>query len=135
MKNQELKLFVGGYYDSRIFEGEQFEGKTPFDKNIDTYTLSESLNLGFTGEGFVDWFEGKGGKEWSKTTYEEKINALLEYTATDETSGLIHFKTEKEAEDYKNKVLEEIEDIEKIAIYNGKRQDRSGYFREIYIAN
>lgn len=76
MKNQGLKLFVGGYYDDRIFDGEQFEGKTPFDKNIETYTLSEVLGLGFV-EPIKEWFEENYEKEWDKATKEEKVKAVI----------------------------------------------------------
>ena len=44
---KELKLFVGGYYDMRIFKGECFDGKTLFRKDIKTYTLQEVLKLSF----------------------------------------------------------------------------------------
>ena len=51
------KLFVGGYYDSRIFDGSHFDGKTPFGEDIDTYTLEEVLKLGFV-ESIKDLSEG-----------------------------------------------------------------------------
>lgn len=132
MKNQGLKLFVGGYYDDRIFDGEQFEGKTPFDKNIETYTLSEVLRLGFV-EPIKEWFEENYEKEWDKATKEEKVKAVIEYTDTDEIAGLLHFDTEEKAEKFKNDVIKEVEEIEAMSIYEGKRQDSEGYFREVYI--
>lgn len=133
MKNEELKLFVGGYYDSRIFEGEQFDGKTPFDKNIDTYTLSEVLGLGFV-EPVKEWFEETYEKEWDEATEEEKVKAIIEYTDTDEIAGLLYFDTQEKAEKFKNDVIKEVEEIEEMSAYEGKRQDSEGYFREVYIA-
>lgn len=44
------KLLAGGYYNERIFEGEYFEGKTPFNNEINTYTLEEAYKLGFCDE-------------------------------------------------------------------------------------
>lgn len=130
-KMKELKLFVGGYYDDRIFEGEEFEGKTPFSKDIETYTLSEVLKLGFV-ENVPSWYEDRSEKQWIDATNEERIRAIIEYTETDEIAGLLYFDTEKEAEEFKNSVIKEIEEIEKRVIYIGKREDELGYFREIY---
>jgi len=128
----EKKLFVGGYYDDRIFEGEGFEGKTPFNKNIDTYTLTEVLNLGFV-ENVTEWFEEKEEKEWNEATEQEKIKAIINYTESDEIAGVLYFETEEEAQNFKNEVVKEIEEIEQRVSYDGKRQDREGYFREVYI--
>ena len=132
MKNQELKLFVGGYYDERIFDGEQFDGKTPFDKNIETYTLSEVLELGFV-ESVNEWFEENYEKEWDQATEEEKVKAIIDYTDSDEIAGLVYFDTEEKAKEFKNDVIREVEDIEERSTYKGKRQDSYGSFREVYI--
>lgn len=130
---EELKLFVGGYYDSRIFCGEEFEGKTKFDKTIETYTLSEVLKLGFI-EPIGQWYYETYKKDWENTTKDEKIKAILEYSKDDEIAGMLYFDTEKQAENFKNNTIEEIEEIEKNSIYKGKEQDNEGHFREVYIS-
>ena len=132
MKKNELKLFVGGYYDERIFKGKQFEGKTPFSKNIALYTLSEVLKLPYI-ENVCEWYLETYEKSWDKTTEKERIEAIMEYNSSDEISGLEYFNTVEEAEKYKNEVLEEIKFAEDNSVYNGKIQDNYGYFREVYV--
>lgn len=124
------KLFVGGYYDSRIFNGA--EEKTPFGKDIDTYTLEEALKLGFTGDGLREWYEDKVDKEFDEATESEKMKYLLEYTEDDELAGLLYFDEEEKAEEYKQDVIKEIEELEQEYEYAGKKQDEYGYFREVY---
>lgn len=126
------KLFVGGYYDDRMFKGDYFDGKTPFGKNINTYTLEEVLQLGFV-EPVREWFEEIYEKEWDEATEEEKIEGILLYTQDDEIASLLYFDTEEEAENYKNQVIEEIEKLEQEIEYIGKEQDSYGNFREVYI--
>lgn len=133
------KLFVGGYYDDRIFNSDVFEGKTPFDKDIDTYTLDEAFELGFCEEYNVRQYyedhllEEYNEKDWSfDLSDEEKTKILLEYTDTDEIAGLLYFNTEEEAENYKQEVLKEIEEIESQCEYSHKEQDEYGYYREVY---
>lgn len=133
MKNEELKLFVGGYYDDRIFKGEQFDGKTPFNKSIDTYTLSQVLELGFV-ESVKEWFEETYERGFDEATEEEKVKAIIEYTDTDEIAGVLYFDTEEKAEKFKNDVIKEVKEIEEMSVYEGKIQDDEGYFREVYIA-
>lgn len=128
---KELKLFVGGYYDERIFIGDFFEEKTPFDKRIETYTLSEVLKLGFV-EGVIGFYEENTQKNWEEATEEDRIKAILKYTEGDEIAGLLYFETELEAEAYKNEVINELTDIESNVNYIGKQQDAYGYFREAY---
>lgn len=125
------KLFVGGYYDGRIFEGDYFEGKTPFNKGIDTYTLDEALKLSFV-EPVKNWYEEQEEKSWEETTEKEKIQAIKEYTESDGIAGLLYFETEEEAESYKQEVINEIEEIENEIEYIGKSQDEYGIFREVY---
>lgn len=131
MKKEILKLFVGGYFDDRIFKGERFEGKTPFDKNINTYTLDEALQLGFV-EGVIKWFEENNGKEWDNLSFNEKANAIEKYEESDEIAGIVYFETEEETEKYKDEVIKEIENIEKESICTGQIQDKYGHFRDIY---
>lgn len=126
------KLFVGGYYDDRIFKGDYFDGKTPFSKDIDTYTLEEVLELGFV-EPVKEYFEETYEKEWIEATEEEKIEGILSYTQDDEIASLLYFKTEEAAENYKNQVIQEIEELEQKIEYIGIEQDSYGNFREVYI--
>lgn len=128
---RESKLFVGGYYDDRIFVGDFFDGKTPFDKTIDTYTLSEVLKLAFV-ENVVDFYNEKNEKDWEEATEEEKVKAIIDYVAGDEIAGLLYFATEGEAKLYKDEVIKEVEYIEKNSEYDGMQQDKYGYFREVY---
>ena len=58
MKKENLKLFVGGYFTDKVFKGEQFEGMCFFG-DVDTYSLEEALSLGFVGDSFMEWYEGK----------------------------------------------------------------------------
>lgn len=150
MNKKELKLFVGGYYDERIFKGSHFEGKTPFGKDIDTYTLEEALKLPFI-ESITEWFKQEG-KEWYRKEFkkeyiedeyfgvdfdtltdEEKTKAILRYNKYDEIAGLAYFNTEEEAEKYKNEVIEDVEDAERNSTHYEKIQDEYGYFREVYV--
>lgn len=128
------KLFVGGYYDDRMFEGEEFEGKTPFNKDINTYTLEEALKLGFCDEENI--IENYGNvnidKNWEDTTYKEKVEAIMDYTEDDDIAGLLYFDTEEQAEKYKNEVLEEIKELENDIEYIGKEQNRQGIYQEVY---
>lgn len=128
-----MKNFVGGYYDDRIFKGEYFEGKTPFDKKIDCYTLEETLNLPFI-EGVKEWFEENDDEErdFDEIVKEEKIKAILEYVESDEIAGLVYFETEEEAEKFKQDNLEEIKRAEENSIYIGKKQDQYGNYRDVY---
>lgn len=121
------KVFVGGYFDDRIFKGEEFEGKTPFSKDIDIYTLEEVLKLGFV-EPVKDLYD------WEELSEEEKINAIIEYTARDEIAGLILCKNKEVAEKTKLDIIKEIEELEKNIEYIGKEQDEYGMFREVYIS-
>lgn len=122
------KLFVGGYYDDRYFDVEE---KTPFNKEINTYTLEEALKLPFV-EPVKEWYEETYEKEWDSTTEEEKIKAIENYTEGDEIAGLVYFKTEEAAENYKQNVLKEIEELENQFEYVGKEQDGSGYYHDVY---
>ena len=123
--------FVGGYYDDRIFKGEYFEGKTPFNKDIDIYTLDEALKLGFV-EGIVQLYEETYKKDFYELSDNEKTEAILEYTKDDEIAGLLAFPSVKEAKNYKNEVLNEIAELEKHIKYVGQEQDSYGYFKEVY---
>lgn len=128
-----MKLLVGGYYDDRIFKGETFEGKTPFAKNIDTYTVDEALDLGFI-QGFEEYYkeEYPSKDDFDNLTYLEKVELISNYTEGDEIAGLLYFKTEEEALNYKTEVIKEIEKLEINIEYTGKEQDREGYYREVY---
>lgn len=131
MRKENLKLFVGGYFDDRIFKGDWFDGKTPFNKDINTYTLDETLKLGFV-EGVIEWFEENNEREWDELSFDEKAKAIEKYEESDEIAGIVYFKTEEEAEKYKDEVIKEIEDIEKESICTGQIQDKYGQFRDIY---
>lgn len=129
---ENLKLFVGGYYDDRIFEGERFESKTPFNKEINTYTLDEALKLPFV-EGVIEWYEDLNDEEtWEELSFEEKAKAIEKYMEGDEIAGMVYFETEEEAEKYKNDVIKEIEECEKESICTGQIQDQYGCFRDVY---
>lgn len=132
MKN--LKLFVGGYYDTRMItdkNGEKLEGITPFSTDIETYTLDEALKLAFV-ENVKTWFEEIKEKDFDEATEEEKTKAIVEYTESDEIAQLLHFTTEEDAEQYKKDVLEELEELENSLVYTGKEQDQYGNFMNSY---
>lgn len=128
-----MKNFVGGYYDDRIFKGEHFQGRTPFDKKIDCYTLEEVLNLPFV-EGVKEWFEENDDyeRDFDEIPEKEKINAILEYVEGDEIAGVLYFETEALAEEFKKDTLDEIKSDEENSVYIGKKQDQYGNFRDVY---
>lgn len=128
------KLFVGGYYNQRIFKGEVFDGKTPFNTDVCIYTLEEVLELGFIDKDYlIEWYELNEEKKWDDATEKEKTKAVLDYTEGDEIAGLEYCDSEKEAEDYKNYILEDIKECEEKSEYFGTIQDQYGYFREVYV--
>lgn len=137
MKNKELKLFVGGYYDDRIFEGDYFDGKTPFGKDIKTYTLSEALQLEFV-DGVINCYnEYRADDEpsWDDTTDEQKAQAILQYLEGDDMAGLVYFDTEEAAEKYKNDCLKDIEECESESVFSHYEEDRNrlGVYRPVYV--
>ena len=125
------KLLVGGYFDDRKFKGDYFDGKTPFNKDINTYTVDEALNLGFV-ENVINWYEDSKEKSWDQLPETEKAQQIEEYTSTDEIAGLNYFTTEEEATQYKNEVLEELQEIETEIEYQGMEQNNEGIYQEIY---
>ena len=133
MCKENKKLFVGGYYDDRIFRGDYFDGKTPFNKNIDCYTLEEALKLPFV-ENVKEWFEETDIEEraFDEIPDEEKINTILNYIEGDEIAGLVYFETEEEAEKFKQDTLDEIKSNEENSVYVGQEQDQYGNFRDVY---
>lgn len=131
MGKEDLKLFVGGYYDSRRFEGDFYDGKTPFDKHIDTYTLDEALAVGFV-EPVIEWFEDKHDKSWDEGSFEEKAKAIEEYTYSDDIAGMLYFPTEEEAEKYKQKALNELARLELMSKYKNTEQEQHGTYKEVY---
>lgn len=136
MSKENLKLFVGGYYDDRIFEGEYFAGKTPFSKEIDTYALDEVLKLGFV-ENVVNEYNDRAEWQelpaWDELNFEEKVKEIEEYTASDEIAGINYYETVEEAEQYKKDVLKELEELENEIEYSHTEQDRKGFYREVYV--
>lgn len=136
MSKENLKLFVGGYYDDRIFDGEYFVGKTPFNNEIDTYTLDEVLKLGFV-ENVVEEYNNRAEWQelpaWDELTFEGKSKEIEKYTESDDIAGILYFETEKETENYKQDVLKELEELECEIEYSHKQQDQEGFYREVYI--
>lgn len=128
-----MHLFVGGYYDDRIFEGDYFDGKTPFSKDIKCYSMEEVLKLGFV-EPVIEYFEENTGKDWIlDATIDEKINAIMQYTDSDEIAGLVYFDNESDAEKYIECTLSEIRDCEANSEYYRQIQDDYGCFRDVYV--
>ena len=125
------KIFVGGYYDDRVFKGDYFDGKTPFGKDIKIYSLDEVLKLAFV-EPVKDWYKDTTGKEFDNATELEQVKAIMDYTEGDEIAGLVQFNTETEAKKFKDEVLTQIEHIENHIQYVGKEQDSYGNFKEVY---
>ena len=133
----EQKLFVGGYYDKRIFKGEHFYGETPFfGKDINTYSLSEVLKLDFI-EGVKEWAYEVGEKMFEELTEEEQIKAIIDYTESDEVAGLLYFHTENEAVKYKEEAINKLNEIEKDknVVYVGTTLTEDGFYREIFEYN
>lgn len=136
MLKEKLKLFVGEYYDDRIFEGEYFEGNTPFNNKIHTYTLEEVLKLAFV-ENVVDEYNERAEWQelpnWDELTFEEKAKEIEEYTASDDIAGVLCFDTEDKAAKYKQNVLNELKELEKEIEYSHAEQDREGCYRKVYV--
>ena len=84
--------------------------KTHFCKNIETYTLSQALELPFISP-VKQWFKEK---ELNTASEKEKVQAILKYVEDDDIAGLLHFDTEEKAEKYKQDTISEIKRIEKI---------------------
>lgn len=126
-----MKIFVGGYYDDRIFEGEGFEGKTPFNKDVDVYNLEEVLELGFLS-GIKEYCKDEYEKDFDEMSFNEKKDIIISYVSTDEIAGLICCKNEEEALQLKQKILEEISELEKEIEYIGTEQDEDGYYKKAY---
>jgi hypothetical protein len=135
IKKEDLKLFTGGYYDLSIYDDDDyFDGGTPFDVDIETFTLNEVWELGFVS-GLKDMIYKEQDKYYYELSVEEQIKAILQYTEGDEIAGLVYFETEEEAEDYKLKILDEIAERELQIEYKGKKQDNEGHYRDVYIKN
>lgn len=128
---ENKKLFIVGYYDTRIFEGEYFYGKTNFNKNIEVYSLSEVLKLPLI-ENVEEWVKDTYDKEFESLPYNDKVSMVMEYTDGDELGLAVYFFTEEEALQYKQDIIKEVEEAERDSIYIGKKQDEYGYFREVY---
>lgn len=109
-----MKILVGGYYDTRSFKGDHFEGKNPFGEDIDTYTVKEALEFGAGLEYIEEWYEDVYGIEdgWGQLTEIEKAELIEKYTMNDELLGFNSFETEDEAKKYKEIVLEEVRGYE-----------------------
>ena len=136
------KLLVGGYYDDRVFKGDYFDGKTLFNKNIDTYTVEEALKLGFV-ENVIEWHKenkAEEEKDWDQSSELEKAILIEQYTLFDEIAGMNYYETEEGAENFKNEVIEELIDLEDAIKsgeikYLGKEQNRNGIYEEVYVYN
>ncbi|MFQ9545289.1 MAG: hypothetical protein ACLR02_09755 [Clostridium sp.] len=138
MEKEDKKVFVAGYYDDRIFEGEFFDGMCLYDDKVNCYTLEEVLKLPFV-EGVEQWFEenDEEEREFYRISDKEKIKAILDYTEYDEIAGVEYYETEEEAKNKLNYLLEKIHNIEeKIKtgkiVYKGQKQDEYGNFKEVY---
>ena len=107
-----MKILVGGYYDDRIFKGEEFLGKTRFSKDIEVYTVDEALKLDFVS-GVEENYNENHSKDWDSLDYRQKAIEIESYMRDDEIAGMKCFETRKDALDFKNETLKEIEEIEK----------------------
>lgn len=126
------KYLVGGYYDSRIFEG--VDEKTPFGKDISIYDLDGALKLGFV-EPVEEWYEDAkkdNEPEWYELEDQKKIEYILKYTETDEIAKLIAFDTLEEANNYIKEVLYEIIQLENQYEFAYNEQNTSGTYNEVY---
>jgi hypothetical protein len=129
---RDKKLFCGGYYNDDIYEGEHFEGTTTFNENIDTYTLDEVLKLGFV-EGVIESCNKSKDGVWGKLSNIEQARRIEAYTESDEIAGMGFYKTEAEAEDFKQYVLAEIKNNKSNSEFDRQEQDREGYWHDVYI--
>ena len=129
---KNLKLFVGGYFDERIFEGDKFIGKTPYGKDIDTYTLNEVLQLGFLS-GMEDYVREHFEVELDDIPDWKQTTCILHYLKNDEYAGLEYFETEAEAEKFKQDALRNIEWCEENAVFLEKRQIEGGFYVDVLV--
>ena len=129
---KDRKLFVGGYYDDRIFD-EKFEGKTDFDKNIDTYTFDEVMKLSFVENVITDYEENSPNKiTWDNLSLPHQIIKIVDYVATDEIAGLSYFTNEVDATNYKDAVIKEIKEIESETYFSHRQENSLGIFNEVW---
>lgn len=129
--------FVGGYYDKRIFEDEEgfYYGCTPFSNDIDIYTLEEVIKLPFV-ESVIEWYEDNKEDEeecWDDLTENKKAELIIEYVDTDDIAALVYFDDDIKAQQYKQQVLKEILEKERMSIFIGNRQDQYGNYNEVYM--
>jgi len=130
---KDKKLFVGGYYDDRIFLDESFAGKTAFNKTIDTYTFDEVLKLAFIENVKENFDEKCDITKWDDLSMAQQIIEICDYAQTDAIAGLTYCANEAFAEGYKNEVLDEILDIECETYYSHLEQDAQGNFNQVWI--
>lgn len=126
------KKYLAGYYDDRIFEGEEFEGKTPFDRTVDIYNMSDLLKLSFI-EPIKDWIYDEHKKNWYELTEQEMEYYIEKYVSTDEIAGVKIFKSEEEALNFKNDIIAELDDIESRSVFSHKIQDFNFYYKSVFI--
>ncbi|MBU3187799.1 hypothetical protein [Clostridium estertheticum] len=130
----QLNLFVGGYFDNRKFVGKCFEHKPLFNKSIQTYTLSDVLKLKFVSEGIARWHtDNNENIEFNSLTYNDKVKIIIDYTSCNKASNLLYFGTEKEALNYKNDVIKQLDNIDNNSTYIATEKDEYGHFREVYV--
>lgn len=127
------KRFLAGYYDERIFKGDEFKSKTQFDRTVDVYTLDELSNLPFVKR-IIELVLEKHNKVWENLKEEEKEHYLMVYASLDEIAGILIFKSEKEAIQHKKSILAELDDIETRSVFSHNINDFDSYYKSVYIS-
>lgn len=73
------KKLLSGYFDEKIYEGEEFIGQTPFDEDINTFV-----------KGVIQWWSEETGKEeyeFDNLSENEKMDTIIKYVEADEIAG------------------------------------------------
>lgn len=104
---------------------------TPFNNDIEVFSLNEILSLNFAKD-FNKWFYANFNQKFNEISFTEKVNAIINYSSLNKELGLLYFDNENEATNYKNKVLKELDDIKNISIFIGTSENSNGESVNIY---
>lgn len=104
---------------------------TPFNNDIEVFSLNEILSLNFAKD-FNKWFYANFNQKFNEISFTEKVNAIINYSSLNKELGLLYFDNENEATNYKNKVLKELDDIKNISTFIGTSENSNGEFVNIY---
>ena len=125
------KLFIFGYYNTDIYKGAYFNNMTPFNNDIELFSLNEILSLNFAKD-FNKWFYDNFNVNFETISFEKKVKAIIKYSSLNKELGLLYIDNENQATDYKNKVLKELNEIKNVSTFVGTLENSNGEIVNIY---